>query len=154
MSVLAANRLDAQDLPLFLHVLGATILVGGLVAGASTLAYARGDPRVIRLGYWALLLVSFPGWLLMRVGGEWISSRQGWDDLPPGIEEPGWLDAGYLIGDAGGLLLLVAIAAGGAGVYRLGQGKGAGLLRATLVLAFVLIAAFLIAAWAMTGKPG
>jgi hypothetical protein len=38
-------------------------------------------------------------------------------------------------------------------VYRLRQGKGAGLLRVTLVLALVLLAAYVVAVWAMAGKP-
>ena len=33
------------------------------------------------------------------------------------------------------------------------QGKGAGLLKATLVLAVVLLAACVVAVWAMAGKP-
>jgi hypothetical protein len=65
MSMLAALRADRLDFPLFVHVLGAMILVGGLAAGAG----ARGDARLLRLGYWSLLIVSLPGWVLMRVGG-------------------------------------------------------------------------------------
>ena len=34
MSIVAVLRADSLDFPLFLHVLGAMILVGGLVAGA------------------------------------------------------------------------------------------------------------------------
>jgi hypothetical protein len=33
------------------------------------------------------------------------------------------------------------------------DGKGAGLLRATMILAVVLLAAALVAVWAMAGKP-
>ena len=44
MSVLAAHRADRWNFPLFVHVLGAMILVGGLLAGAP-LAFARGDTR-------------------------------------------------------------------------------------------------------------
>jgi hypothetical protein len=32
--------------------------------------------------------------------------------------------------------------------------KGSGLLRATLALSIILLAAYLIAVWAMAGKPG
>jgi hypothetical protein len=153
MSGLAVLRADSLDFPLFVHVLGAMILVGGLVAGAGALGYARGDVRFLRLGYWSLLVVSLPGWVLMRVGGEWISSKEGWKDLPAGAETPGWLDTGRLIADVGGLVLLAALVAGGVGVYRLRQGKGAGLLQATLVLSLVLLAAYVVAVWAMAGKP-
>ena len=154
MNGLAVLRADSLDFPLFLHVLGAMILVGGLVAGAGVLGFARGEARFLRLGYWALLAVSLPGWVLMRVGGEWIYTREGWDDLPAGADRPGWLDAGRLIADVGGLVLLLSLLAGGAGLYRLRRGKGAGLLQATLVLSLVLLAAYVVAAWAMAGKPG
>jgi hypothetical protein len=154
VSVLAVARPDSWDFPLFLHVLGAMILVGGLVAGASALGYARGEVKFLRLGYWALPAVSLPGWVLMRVGAEWIYTREGWDDLPEGVDNPGWLDTGRLISDAGGLILLISLVAGGIGVYRLQAGKGSGLLKATLVLALVLLAAYVVAVWAMAAKPG
>jgi hypothetical protein len=152
--MLAAARPDSWDFPLFLHVLGAMILVGGLVAGASAIGYARGEVKFLRLGYWALLAVSLPGWVLMRVGAEWIYTREGWDDLPEGVDNPGWLDTGRLISDAGGPILLVSLVAGGIGVYRLRAGKGSGLLKVTLVLALVLLAAYVVAVWAMAAKPG
>jgi hypothetical protein len=153
MSFLAASRLDSWNFPLFLHVLGAMVLVGGLVAGASALGFARGDVRFLRLGYWSLLAVSLPGWVLMRVGGQWIYSREGWDDLPEGVDDPGWLALGFVVGDLGGLILLLALILGGVGTYRLRAGKGAGLLKTTLVLSLILVAASVVAVWAMTGKP-
>ncbi len=153
MTIIAAVRPDSWDFPLFLHVLGAMILVGGLVTGASALAFARGDTGLLRLGYWSLLAVSLPGWVLMRIGAGWISSKEGWDDLPANVDTPSWLDIGAVIADLGGLILLVSLIVGGVGVYRQRQGKGAGLLRATLVLSLVLLAAYVVAVWAMAGKP-
>jgi len=152
MSVLATVRPDSWNFPLFLHVLGAMILVGGLVTGASALAFARGEARLLRLGYWSLLAVSLPGWVIMRIGAQWIYSKEHWDDVPEKVR-PGWLDIGVLIADAGGLILLVSLIAGGVGVYRLREGKGSGFLKVTLVLSLVLLAAYLVAAWAMAGKP-
>jgi hypothetical protein len=151
MSILAAVRSDSWNFPLFLHVLGAMILVGGLLTGVSTLAFARGDARFLRLGYWSLLAVSLPGWILMRAGGEWIASREGW--TKKGVPSPTWLDIGFLLADLGGLILLVSLIVGGVGVYRLRQGKGAGLLKATLALSLILLAAYVVAVWAMAGKP-
>jgi hypothetical protein len=152
LSVLATIRPDDQNFPLFLHVLGAMILVGGLLTGASALAFARGEGRSLRLGYWSLLAVALPGWILMRIGAEWIYSEGGWDDLPED-EEPSWLGIGYLAADLGGLIFLVSLVLGGIGVYRLREGKGSGLLKVTLVLALILLAAYIVTAWAMAGKP-
>jgi len=153
MSVLAVVRPDSWNLPLFIHVLGAIILVGGLLTGAAALGFARGEARLLRLGYWSLLAISLPGWVLMRVGAQWVYSREGWDDLPDDVDEPAWLGIGWITADLGGLILLVSLIVGGIGLYRLRAGKGAGLLKATLVLSLILLAAFLVAAWAMSGKP-
>jgi hypothetical protein len=150
MSVLGAIRPDSWNFPLFVHVLGAMILVGGLVAGAGVLGVARGDTRFLRLGYWSLLAVSLPGWVIMRIGAAWIYSEEDWDDVP---DEPGWLETGAVIGDVGGPILLISLIVGGVGVYRLREGRGAGLLKATLVLSLVLLAAYVVAVWAMAGKP-
>ena len=152
-SVLATIRPDSWNFPLFLHVLGAMILVGGVVTGASTLAFARGDPRFLRLGYWSLLIVALPGLVLMRIGAGWIYDKEGWDDLPEGTDDPAWLGIGFLVADLGGLLFLLSLVVGGIGVYRLRSGHGSTLLKITMVLSLVLLAAYFVAAWAMTGKP-
>ena len=153
MSLGAALRPNSWDFPLFLHVFGAMILVGGIVTGASAIGLARGSAGLLRLGYWSLLVVSLPGWLLMRVGAEWIRSKEGWDDLPRGVDDPSWLTTGSVIADAGGVILLVALIVGGFGIYRLREGEGSTLLRATLALSLVLLAAYVVAVWAMAGKP-
>jgi hypothetical protein len=151
MTVVAAIRPDSLDFPLFLHVFGAMVLTGGLLTGASSLGFARGDVRYLRLGYWSLLAVSLPGWVLMRAGAQWIASREGW--TKSGVPSPTWLDIGYLLADIGGLVLLVSLVVGGIGLYRLRQGQGSGLLKTTLVLSIVLLAAYVVAVWAMAGKP-
>jgi hypothetical protein len=151
MSVLALLRPDSWDFPLFLHVLGAMVLVGGLLTGASSLGFARGDVKFLRLGYWSLLAVSLPGWILMRAGGQWIASREGW--TAKGANDPTWLGIGFLLADLGGLILLISLVVGGVGIYRLREGKGSGLLKATLWLSILLLAAYVVAVWAMAGKP-
>ena len=92
-SILAAARPDSVNFPLFVHVLGAMILVGGLVTATSALALAKGDTARI------------------------------------------------------------ALIVGGIGMRRLRDGKGQGLLKATLVISVVILAAALVAVWAMAGKP-
>ena len=151
MSALAAVRADSWNFPLFVHVLGAMLLVAGIVTGASCLAFAKGDARLLRLGFWSLLAVSFPGWVIMRIGAEWINSKEPWKDVP---DTPTWLTIGSVVADLGGLVLVVSLVVGGIGVYRMREGKGTGLLKATLVLSVVLLAAYVVAVWAMAGKPG
>jgi hypothetical protein len=151
MTVVAAIRPDSWDFPLFLHVFGAMVLTGGLLTGAGSLGFARGDARFLRLGYWSLLAVSLPGWVLMRAGAQWIASKEGW--TKKGVPSPTWLDIGYLLADVGGLILLVSLVVGGIGLYRLRRGQGSGLLKTTLVLSIVLLAAYVVAVWAMAGKP-
>jgi hypothetical protein len=143
-------RPDDAEFPLFLHIVGATILVGGVLTSGSALAFAKGDAKLLRLGYWSLLAVSLPGWIIMRAGAHWIASKEGWDDVD---DPPRWLDIGYVVADAGGVVLLIALVAGGIGVYRMREGTGAGLLKVTMALAFILLAAYVVAAWAMAGKP-
>jgi hypothetical protein len=153
MSVLATVRPDSWDFPLFVHVLGAMILVGGLFAATSSLALARARENLLRIGYWSLVGLALPGWIIMRVGAEWIYSKEGWDDVPDDLQ-PDWLGLGYFIADLGGLLLLVALIVGGVGVYRMRDGRGSTLLKATLALSIVALAAYVVAVWAMAGKPG
>jgi hypothetical protein len=150
-TVVATVRPHSWDFPLFVHVLGAMILVGGLLTGAACLSLARGDARFLRLGYRALLFVAFPGWILMRVGAEWIASKEPWGKN--GVPTPTWLGIGFVLADAGGLILLVSLIVGGIGVRRLRAGQGAALLKTTLALSVVLLAAYVVAVWAMAGKP-
>ncbi|HTG51187.1 MAG TPA: hypothetical protein VL915_11900 [Gemmatimonadales bacterium] len=152
-AVLAAVRPDSWNFPLFVHVLGAMILVGGLLTGASLLAFARGDARLLRLGYWTLVAVALPGYLVMRTGAEWIYSKEPYKDLPEGVEEPAWIGIGFIVADLGALLVLLALILGGIGVRRLRGGGGAGLLKATMVISLHVLAAAVVAIWAMAGKP-
>ena len=128
------------------------ILVGGLLTAASAMAYARGDARSLRVGYWTLLLGRLPGYIVMRIGAQWIYSKEGWDDLPEDME-PTWLGIGWFTADAGLLLLLAALIVGGVGTYRLRSGKGTGLLKATMIISLALLAAYVVTVWAMAGKP-
>jgi uncharacterized cupredoxin-like copper-binding protein len=152
--MLAAIRPAGQDLPVLLHIVGATLAFGALLASASFIAFARGQVRLLRLGYFSLLLVALPGWILMRLSGEWVYRKQGWSGLPNDVKHAAWLRIGFIVADGGGILFLVALVLGGIGVYRLKSGKSAGLLKLTMVIALVLALAYVVAVWAMTGKPG
>jgi hypothetical protein len=157
MTVLAATRPTDWDFPLFLHVLGAMVLVGGLLAavGLQLFAWRQREPGELtafsRGGFWALLTVALPGWVLMRLGGEWIRSKEGWT----GDNDPTWLGIGYLAADIGFVLLLVTILIAGLGVRRLRKsgGTAAVLGRIATPLATILLVLYLVAVWAMTAKP-
>jgi uncharacterized membrane protein len=155
--VLAAIRPTGWDFPLFLHVLGAMILVGGLVVAVSMqiLAWRRHDSADVaafsRGAFWALLTVALPGWVLMRVGGEWIRSKEGYS----GENDPSWLGFGYFAADVGFVVLLVTVLLAGLGVRQLRRsGGGASILgRVATPLATILLIVYLVAVWAMTTKP-
>jgi len=152
--VLAAIRPAGQDFPVLLHIVGATIVFGALLASVGSLALARGQIRLFRIGYFSLLFVALPGWILMRLSGEWIYRKQGWNDVPDQLKDPTWLRIGFGVADWGGLLFLVALVVGGVAVLRMRSGKsGSGLLKATMSIAVVLAVGYVGAVWAMTGKP-
>ena len=148
--MLAAIRPDDWNLPLFLHVLGAMLLVGGLLAGGTALAIGRSQVRLLRVGFFSLLALALPG-LDPHAGGRRVDLRQG------GLHRRGrpGLDRHRLHhrGRRRGALLLIALILGGVGVRRVGRGGGSGLVRAGAVLALVALVAYLVAVWAMGGKP-
>lgn len=154
MSVLAAIRPDDWNFPLLMHVFGAMILVGGLVTAVTALllGWRRDSLWYSRLGFWTLLLVVFPAWWVMRIGAEWIYSKENFDEG----NEPDWLGIGYATAEPGLLLILIAIVVTGLGVRRLrgAAGETSVLTRIGGVLATVLLVAYTIAMWAMTAKPG
>jgi uncharacterized cupredoxin-like copper-binding protein len=152
--MLAAIRPAGQDFPVLLHIVGATIVFGALLASVGSLALARGQIRLFRIGYFSLLYVALPGWILMRLSGEWIYRKQGWNDVPGQLKDPTWLRIGFGVADWGGLLFLLALIVGGVAVLRMRSGKsGAGLFKVTMSIAVVLAVGYVGAVWAMTGKP-
>jgi hypothetical protein len=156
MSALAAIRPSDWEFPLFVHVLGATVLVGGLftVVGFQVLAWRRRDRTDVlafeRAAFWALLTVAIPGWIVMRLGGEWIYSEEGWS----GEDDPDWLGIGYTTADIGLPLLLIATILAGLSVRRSRRGEGTSVLgRVATPLAVILLVAYLVTVWAMAAKP-
>ncbi len=152
MTVLAALRPDDIDVALLVHVLGAMVLVGALVTAATAGIVGWRDEAVTlrRLSYKTLLFVAFPAFIVMRIGAEWVYSKEQLDELP---EDPGWIGIGYATSDLGGLLLLLALILGGIGLRQSRAGGGGGLLKASSVLATLLVAIYIVAVWAMGGKP-
>jgi uncharacterized cupredoxin-like copper-binding protein len=153
--MLAAIRPPGQDLPVLLHIIGATFAFGGLLASVSSLALARGQVRLLRIGYYSLLFVVAPGWLLMWITGEWAYHKEGWNGLPTQLRDAAWLRIGFVVGDYLGLVFLITLLVGAVGVIRLRRGQsGTGLLHLTMLSGLVLVLGFVVAVWAMTGKPG
>lgn len=153
MTVLAQVRPDSWNFPLLLHIGGAMILVAAVLTATSALVVARGDVALLRLGYRALLLVGLPGYIVMRAGAEWIADKEGFN--AKGAPEPDWLAIGRIVADGGALLLVIALIVGGMGASRMRKGTGGeGLLRAMLVISIILLVAFTVAVWAMSGKLG
>ncbi|MGH3036747.1 MAG: hypothetical protein ACRDMU_06150 [Gaiellaceae bacterium] len=158
MSVLAAIRPDDWNFPLLVHVLGAALLVGGVLTAVAALVLGwrrqlNADAAAFgRLAFRSLLFVAFPAWWIMRIGAEWIYRREGWEDV---ANEPDWLGIGYVTSELGGLLLLVSIILAGLGARRLARsgGETSTLLRVATVLATIVLLAYVIAVWAMSGKP-
>lgn len=153
MSVLAAIRPDDWNFPLLLHVLGAMLLVGGLTGAVIALWLGwRGDSLTLpRLGFRSLLFVAVPAWWLMRIAGQWIASKEGFADL-----DPTWIEIGYITAEPGGLLLLISIILTGIGVRRMGRAetpRPSVLVRIGTVLVTIVLAAYLVAVWAMSAKP-
>ena len=151
--MLAAIRPDDWNFPLLLHVLGAMLLVGGLTTAVISfwLGWRRDTTTLSRLGFWSLLAVAFPSWWLMRIGAQWIYDKEGFS----GDEDPGWIGIGYITAEGGGLLLLISIILTGIGVRRMRRAEGgpSTLVRIGAVLATVVLAAYVVAVWAMTAKP-
>lgn len=157
MSMLAAVRPDSWNFLLFVHVLGAMVLVGALLTAfvAQVVGWSRdslGGATLSRLTFRTLLIAAIPAWIAMRAGAEWIYSKEHWADVP---EEPSWLGVGFITADVGGFLLLVATILAGIGARRqarTGGGRSA-LARSAGVLALIALAAYLVAVWAMSAKP-
>jgi hypothetical protein len=159
MSLLATVRPHAWDLPLFLHVLGAMVMVGGFVLALTSLAGAArgGELPITRLGFRALLYAALPGFIVMRGAAEWIASKEG---LSSAKKTPTWLDMGYIIADPTLLFLLIAMLLSGLALRRArregggaGASAGGGLVRAATILIAIALVGDLVAIFAMTTKP-
>ncbi|MDX6562103.1 MAG: hypothetical protein QOD65_1917 [Gaiellales bacterium] len=145
-------RSDSVNVALLVHVIGAMVLVGGLLTAATAAIVGWKDEAAAlrRLSYWTLLAVAFPGYIVMRIGAQWVESKEHLDNLP---NDPTWLGIGYITADLGGLLLLVALILGGIGIRKSRTGGGGTLLRTSGAVATLLVAAYVVTVWAMGAKP-
>ena len=156
MSELAIIRPDSWNLPLFLHILGAMVAVGGLIVALTYLVGAWKDQSstLFRAAYRALLWSAIPGFIVMRVAAQWIYAEEGIEDV---AKEPAWIGIGFIAGDAGLLFLLAATITAGVSSRRAvtagdASGNATGIRVASVLIALLLVA-YLVAVWAMTAKP-
>jgi hypothetical protein len=148
MTELAIIRPSDWELPLFVHVLGAMLLVGSVVLTLIFLISAlRGNGDGLRIALRSMLWGALPGYIVMRGAAEWIYSKEDLDKLP---SDPDWIGIGFGVADVG--LLLLIVAAVSAWLARRRGGTGLGVQVATFFIGLLLVAD-VIAIWAMTTKP-
>lgn len=148
MNLLASIRPNSFDFPLFVHVLGAMVLVGGTVFAITAELVAAGSAtpeRFRKIAFRTFLLVALPAYITMRAGAEWIHSKE----FPSGVDDPTWVGIGFITADAGAILLLVTLVLAGVASAKGKPGLG----RAAAVLAAIALAGWLVAVWAMGAKP-
>jgi hypothetical protein len=139
--MLALVRPDSWNFPLFLHVLGATVLVGAVGA---TVTIALRAPTWRGLLVRTITFLVLPAWVLMRFAGQWIDSKE---DVP---DDPTWLGIGFGVGDAGLVLLVVTALIAWWGARR---PKRAWPVRAVAAISGLYLIGLFVATWAMTAKP-
>jgi hypothetical protein len=142
--MLALLRPDSWDFPLFLHVLGAVVLVGATTATALAASRAGQSLLLRRVAFGTLVAVALPAWVLMRIAGQWIESKEDIEG------DPTWLGIGYMVGDIGLVILVVTTVIGWWSTRRPGRRWPA---RTVTALASLYLIALLVAMWAMSGKP-
>ncbi|HUK93728.1 MAG TPA: PEP-CTERM sorting domain-containing protein [Gaiellaceae bacterium] len=145
--MLAALRPDSFDLPLFLHVLGATLLFGSTATVAIAGYASRRTPdnsallaRVVA-GTWVLVIL--PSFILMRAGAAWIVDKE----FPGNASEPGWVGVGFIVSEPGALLLIAV------GILAWVSVRKKRVLLAVPILASIYLLALAVAWFAMAGKP-
>ena len=144
--MLAFVRPTEWEIPLFLHVAGAMVLVGALLLSATALvsAWRADDAGALRLSYRSLLVVALPAWLVMRIAAQWVLDESGFD------EEEAWIGVGFGTSELSLLLLVAATVLTGISVRR---AQGGGRVRAATILVGIVLVLYVIAIWAMTTKP-
>jgi hypothetical protein len=149
--MLAAIRADSVNFPLLVHVAGAMLLVGTLLAAVAAVVLARSDrgAALQRIAFRALLAGAIPAFLVMRVGAEWVKSKEHASD------DATWIGIGYGVSDLSLLLLIVATVLAGFALRRANRGDGPGALgNVSAAIVSLLLLGYGIAIWAMTTKPG
>jgi hypothetical protein len=146
---IALVRPDSWNLPLFLHVLGAT-LTFGTTATVAILAFAgrsAASERALwlrglafKIGFFVLV----PAWILLRIPAQLIDNKE----FPQ--HEPGWVGVGYPVTEGGALLIILMLILGWVS-RRKQQSRAAAVVP---WLATLFLVALGVAWFAMSAKPG
>jgi hypothetical protein len=146
--LLASIRPDSWNFPLFLHILGAMVLVGAVTAAVVAQLAPVGPSSadtLHRFSFRALLFVAIPAYVVMYAGSQWIYSKEFGDT----DDDPTWIGIGFMTREGGGVLLLIAVICAGIASRR----SKSGLARASGIIAAIALAAWIVAIWAMGAKP-
>ena len=145
-------RPESWNLPLFLHVFGAMLLVGALTLAAISLiaAWRTGSAKLTRLGFMSVFYGAIPGWIIMRGGAQWIAHKEGLEN-----SDLSWIGIGFTMSDLGFVLLIVLLVIGGLIVRRINRDESGPWISARIATGLVslLLIGYLVAVWAMTTKP-
>ena len=147
--MLALIRPDSWNLPLFLHVLGATVTFGAtatvaILAFAGRRAGGAQTPLLRRLTFRVGLFVLVPAWFVLRLPAQWIDNKEFPHD------EPGWVGVGYPVTEGGALLIIVMLILAWMSTRR-AQTRAAAIVP---WLAVLYVLALGVAWFAMSAKPG
>ena len=147
MNVLAFLRPDAWDFPLFVHVLGAVLLFGGVASvtlvSAAGLRIPEHAAFLRSLAFRTTLFLVWPAYILMRAGAQWIYDKENLDP-----DFPRWIAVGVAVGDGGILVLLLLTLLGWLALRRASVGRW------FTALAGLYLIALGVAWFAMSAKPG
>ena len=155
--MVAIIRPSEWEWPLLIHLLGAFVLVGALaVAVAATALGRRSNDEATwglrKIAFRTLLFAGLPSFVAFRVAAEWLYSKEEGQLFPKG-EDPAWVGIGYIVSDAGALLLLILIVLSWLSSRKRAADGGSRLTTAVLALSSIYLAALAVAWWAMTVKP-
>ena len=149
--MVAAIRPESWNLPLFLHVLGATLTFGttatvAILGFAGLSADADRSLWLRRLTFRIAFAVMVPAFILMRGAGQWIVVKE----YPGSAKTPGWVDVGFIVTEPGALLIIVML------VLAFLSARRPTFRAAPVVpwLAAIYLLALGVAWFAMAGKPG
>ena len=144
--MLAIVRPDSWNLPLFLHILGATVLFGTTatiaIAGFASRTHSEHEKLLWRVAVKTFLFGVLPSFILMRAGAQWIVGKE----FPGDAKTPGWIDVGFIVSEPGALLLII--------VGILLAVRRQRVLLAVPILTAIYVVALGVAWVSMSGKPG